>query len=189
MCFRLNRTEGAQACLLPLVSEGRGLAWEVSMLPGPEWVGQTSSAPPLLFQSQKTPPTCLSCSLLAFLLRPRDQPNPEGTSEGIGHGPGLRAGQTSPADWAGETLGMLPPDPSPEGPSSCGNPSPLSATPQGCRSCLTSASPPLSVPPPCPSSSLGDSSHQCLAGTLVVGGHELRVLPHCHLDSAPRSYF
>ena len=54
---------------------------------------------------------CLSCSLPASLLCPQDQPGPEGTSEGIG--PGLRAGQTSPASWAGETLGALRPDPSP----------------------------------------------------------------------------
>ena len=50
--------------------------------------------------------------------------------------------------WAGEILGALPSDPlSPQGPSRCGNPTPLPATPQVCQSCLASTSPPPSLPP------------------------------------------
>ena len=161
----LSRTEGAQACLLPLVSEGGGApsgspagflgssgwckcppllycssslevpshlpllisppsflcrqdpcglegalegvgpAWELSRFPVPEWVGQTSSAHFLILWSWRTPLDCLSCSLLASLLCPQDQPGPEGTTEGVGPSP--RAGQTSLADWAGKMLGPL----------------------------------------------------------------------------------
>ena len=123
----------APSCLPPLVSlasllcpqdtcslegalEGVEPAWELSRLPPnpptwvgltPQWVGLTPSAPFPLLWSWRAPPTCLPCSLLDSLLRPQDQPGPERTSEGVGPGP--RAGQTSLADWAGETLGLFPP--------------------------------------------------------------------------------
>ena len=107
-----------------------------------------SSGPggPLLPASPDLPPTSLLC--------PQDQHGPEGTSEGVG--PGLRAGQTSLVNWAGERLGLLPLIPAPEGPTRSGNPSPLSVTPQGCRSCPAFTSPPPSVPPH-PTGSLGGS--------------------------------
>ena len=60
--LRLNRTEGAQVCLLLLVSEG-GVGdpfWESSSLLGIEWVEKSPSSP--LLQSWKAPPACLSCS-------------------------------------------------------------------------------------------------------------------------------
>ena len=82
----------------------------------------------------------------ASLLCPQDHPSLEGTSEGIGSG--LRARQTSPAGWAGETLGPLSPDPSPQGSLQAweGIPPLLSATPQGRRSCPASTSPPPQFP-------------------------------------------
>ena len=93
--------------------EGRGLAFKLSRLPVPDWERQTLSAPFPLLWYWRAPPACLSCSLLASLLHPQDKPSPEGTSDGIG--PSLRAGQTSLSDWAGETLGLIPPDLSPRG--------------------------------------------------------------------------
>ena len=87
-------------------------AWEPSRLPGPEWAGQMPSAAPLLLlRSWRAPPACLSCSPPASFLCPQDQCGLERAYEGTGPGP--RAGQTSLADWAGETLGVLPPDSSP----------------------------------------------------------------------------
>ena len=87
-------TEGAQARLW---SQRAGdPTWEPSRFPGLEWVGQMTSAPLLLLRSRRAPPTCLSCSAPAFLLRPQDQRGPEGASEGVG--PSRRAGQTSPSD-------------------------------------------------------------------------------------------
>ena len=73
---------------------------------------------------------------------------------------------------------------------------PLSATPQGCWSCLALTSPPP-LSPPHPTGLLGGSSpllgrpgpHQCPAGTLVVGRHELCIFPHRHLDSNPLYFF
>ena len=52
------------------------------------------------------------------------------------------------------------------------------------------------APPPCPTHSLRGSSHplgcrvphQCLGGALVVVRCELRILPLCHLDSAPNCF-
>ena len=41
---------------------GWGSAWELSRLPGPEWVGQTPPTPLLLLPSWSVPTTCLSCS-------------------------------------------------------------------------------------------------------------------------------
>ena len=74
----------------------------------------SSTSPPLLLlQSWRAPHACLSCSALASLLHPQDQHGPEGASEGVGSG--QRGEQTSLADWAGETLGALPPDPSSRG--------------------------------------------------------------------------
>ena len=60
---------------------------------------------------------------------PQDQPGPEGTSEGIG--PSQRAGQTSLADWAEETLGPLAPDPSPGGSLQAWEPLPPLSHPSG----------------------------------------------------------
>ena len=119
-------------------------------------LSEHGKCPLLLSCSQRAPPTSLSCSLPAFLLHPQDQPSPEGTSAGIGPSP--RARQTSPAHWAGEMLGMLPPDPSPWGSLQAWEPHPLLATPQGWQSCPASSYPPPSVPPS-PTSSLGGSSH------------------------------
>ena len=109
--------------------EGRRLAWELSRFPMPQWAGQTPSAPFPFLWSWRGPPACLSCSLPASLLCLQDQPGPEGTSEGIG--PGLRAGQTSPADWARETLGAIPPDPSPQGSLQAWEPLPTLSRPSG----------------------------------------------------------
>ena len=159
-----------------------------SRLPGLKWVGQIPSAPLLLLPSWRAPPTCLSCSLPASLLHPQDQPGLEGTSESVGPGP--RAGQTSPADSAGEMLGVLPPDPSPRGSLQAWEPLPNSEPP------LRGASPvrpPLLPPPPQSShvlpvrlgvlpSSLGIGvPHQHPADALVVRRRELRVFPHHHL--------
>ena len=96
----------------------------------------------------------------------------------------MRARQTSPANWAGEMLGVLPPDPSPQGPSRCGNPSPLSATPQGAGPVWHPFLLPLQSPhilPVClgvlPISLGAGVPHQRPAGALVVGRHELHVFP------------
>ena len=96
--------------------------WEPCRLTGLEWVGQMPSAPLQLLWSWGAPPACLSYSAPASLLRPQEQHGLEGASEGIEPGP--RSRQTSPAYWAGETLGSLPLIPAPEGPSRRGNPSP-----------------------------------------------------------------
>ena len=137
------------------------------------------------------PPTCLSCSLLASLLCPQDQPSPEGTSEGVGPGP--RARQTSPADWAGKKLGALPPDLSPPRvPPGMGTPPPSQPPLRG----TGPVQPPLLLPPQSPyillvplgvlPISLGVGvPHHRPAATLVVGRREFCVFPHRHLDSAP----
>ena len=108
--LRLNGTEGAQACLWS--QRVQDPAWGPSRLLGPEWVEQMPSAPLLLLWSRRDPPTCLSCSPLASLLCFQDQHHPEGASEGTG--PGLRARQSSQANWTGETLSALSPDPNPQ---------------------------------------------------------------------------
>ena len=126
---------------------------------------------------------------------PQDPHSLEGASEGIGPGP--RAQQTSRADWAGETLGALPPILAPEGPSWHGNPSPFQATPQGHWTCLVFISPLPSVPP-CPTGSFGCSfrllgcqgpPHQHPTGALIVGRHELHIFPCRQLDSALNDVF
>ena len=87
--------------------------WEPSRLPGPEWVGQVPSAPslaPLVLEGPSYLPL-LFCPGL-----PPMSPGPMQPGGGLwGYRIWPRAGQTSPADWAGEILGMLPPDPSPRG--------------------------------------------------------------------------
>ena len=121
----------------------------------PEWAGQMPSSPLLLLRSWKVPPTCLSCSPPPSLLRPQDQHSPERASEGIG--PGLRAGQASWANWAGETLGALPLDPSPQGSLRAWEPLPHPSHPSAAQSCPASTSALPSVPPH-PTRSLGGSS-------------------------------
>ena len=133
----------------------------------------------LLLRSWRAPPACLSCSPLASLLCPQDQRGQEGASEGIGPSP--RARQTSLADWAGETLGMLPPDPSPQGSLQAWEPLPLLSHPSGALvlsvlQFFSAFQYPhvilvcLGVSPV----SLGiEVPHQHLASTLVVGRHEL----------------
>ena len=127
----------------------------------------------------------------ASLLSPQDQPSLEGTSGGVGPGP--RAGQTSLADWAGETLGLLPTDLSPQGSLQVWEPLPPLSHPSGAPvlSGLHLSSPlspvtsyrftwgvlPISLGVRVP--------HQSPADALVVGRCELCVFPHCHLDSAP----
>ena len=111
-----------------------------------------SSPAPLVLEG----PPCLPLPISpASLLCPQDLRSPEGTIEGIRPSP--RAERTSLANWAGDVLAMLPPIPEPKGVQRSGNPSPLSATPQGCWSCPVSTSPPPSVPPH-PTSSVGGSS-------------------------------
>ena len=168
--------------------------WELSRLPGSIGWSQCPLLLLLLLRSWGVPPACLFCSPLASLLCSQDQCSLERSSECIG--PGRRAGQTSPVNWAGEMLGTLLPIRVPEGPSRHGNPSPISATPQGCWSCPASTYPlppspyilpvRLGVPPV----SLGaEVPHQHPAGALVVGKRELHVFPHRHLDSAPECIF
>ena len=109
--LRFKRTEGAQTCLPPLVSEGRGPHLGAQQASWAQVGGVNtlhSCLAPLVLEDPSRMPILTSP---ASLLRPQDQPSPEGTSEGVG--PGLRAGQTSPVDWAGETLGPFPPDLSP----------------------------------------------------------------------------
>ena len=106
--LRLKEQKRSRHAPHPWSQRAGDLTWEPSSLPGLKWVGQIPSAPLLLLPSWRAPPTCLSCSLPASLLHPQDQPGLEGTSESVGPGP--RAGQTSPADSAGEMLGVLPPD-------------------------------------------------------------------------------
>ena len=89
------------------------LAWELSRLPGPMWRGTCPLLLLLLLWSWGSPPTSLSFSPPASLLRSQDQRGLEGTSEDVG--PSLRAKQTSPDHWAGDTLGTLLPDLSPQG--------------------------------------------------------------------------
>ena len=161
--------------------------WKLSRFSGPKWEGQTPSAPLLLLRSWRAPPACLSCSPPASLLCPQDQRVPEGASEGVGAAP--RAGQTSWADWAGETLGSLPPRSEPlRVPPGMGTPPRLSH-PSGAPALSSlhfssSLSSPISywfawgVPP----ISLGIKvPHQHPAGTQVVGRRELHVFPLCHL--------
>ena len=63
--------EGALDC--------RGLAWELSRLPGPQWVGQSPSAPlPLLLDSSSHLPLLVS---LASLLCPQDPRSLDGALE------------------------------------------------------------------------------------------------------------
>ena len=150
--------------------------WELSRFPRLEWVVPTPSIPLLLFRSWRPPPACLSCSPLATLLCFQDQRSPEGASESIGPSP--RAGQNSPADWVGGTLGALPPIRAPKGSSVHGNPSPLQPPLRG----ASPVQPPLFLPPESPHIllvrfgvppvSLGvEVSHQQPAGVLVVGRH------------------
>ena len=93
--------------------------WVPSRLPGPKWERPTPSTLHLLLQSWRAPPACLSCSPSASLLFPQDQRGPEGASEGV---PSPIAGQTSPANWAGEILGVLLLIQGPKRLSRCGNP-------------------------------------------------------------------
>ena len=147
---------------------------------------------PLILQSQRAPPICLSSSYPSSL--PPTSLGPlqlEGAPENWGPGP--RAQQASQA-WV---LGEKPSAPplilwSQRAPPGVG-PTPLSQLP------LRRAGPvqpPLLLPPhspPHPSVSLGGSSHllghwgphQNPTGALVVGRCELCVLPCCHLDSTP----
>ena len=110
--LRLKGTEGAQACLPPLVSEGGrphlGAQQASWARVGRSDTLHSSPAP----QSWRVPPTCLSAFTPASFLCPQDQHGPDRASEGIRPSP--RAGQTSLADRAGDTLGALPPDPSPQ---------------------------------------------------------------------------
>ena len=129
---------------------------------------------------------------LASLLRPQDQSGLEGASKGIG--PGLRAGQTFPADWAGELLVTLPPDLSPQWSLQAWEHLPPLNHPSGVTVLSGLHFSSTSVPPH-PTSSLGGSSHslgvkvshQCLAGALVVGRRKLCIFSHHHLDSTPLS--
>ena len=157
--LRLKGTEGAQACLPPLVSEGGrphlGAQQASWARVGRSDTLHSSPAP----QSWRVPPTCLSAFTPASFLCPQDQHGPDRASEGIRPSP--RAGQTSLADRAGDTLVRFRLIQAPKSPSRHGNPFSLSATPQGRWSCLASTSPPPSVPPH-PTVSLGGSS--CLLG-------------------------
>lgn len=125
------------------------------------------SIPLLLFRSWRPPPACLSCSPLVTFLLFQNQHIPEGASESIG--PGRRARQNSPANWAGETLGALPPIQAPEGPSMRGN---TSGPPVVSSLHFSPPESPHILPvrfgvPPI---SLGvEVPHQRLAGVLVVG--------------------
>ena len=150
--------------------EGRRLAWELSRFPMPQWAGQTPSAPFPFLWSWRGPPACLSCSLPASLLCLQDQPGPEGTSEGIGPS---EPGRLSQVIGKGKRCASSPLIGAPKDPSRRGNPSPISATPQGCWSCR----PPFLLPPQSPQVllvrlwvlpvSLGIGvPHQCLAGAL-----------------------
>ena len=153
--------------------------WELSRLPRPPVGGANalhSSPAPLIPESPFHLPLLISS---ASLLCPQDQRGQEGASEGIGPSP--RARQTSLADWAGETLGMLPPDPSPQGSLQAWEPLPLLSHPSGALvlsvlQFFSAFQYPhvilvcLGVSPV----SLGiEVPHQHLASTLVVGRHEL----------------
>ena len=128
--------------------------WEPSMLPELKCVEQTPPAPLPLLWSWRAPPACLSCSPPASLLCPQDPHGPEGLWR-VGD-PTWELSRLPGLEWAGDTLGVLPPIRAPKGPSKRGNPSPP-ATPQGRRSRLASTSPPPSVTP-CPTSSPGGLS-------------------------------
>ena len=162
-----------------------------SRLPGPEWAGETPSAPPLILEGP-------SPTASPLLPHPHLPPRPQGPRqprvgpqrvEDLAQEPS----RLPRADWAGDILGTLspyPPSP-PRVPSDMGNPS-LSQPPLGApvpyslhfSSSLTSPHvlPSLSGVPPI---SLGaEVPHQQPAGALLVGRQELCVLPCSHLDSA-----
>ena len=113
------------------------------------------------------PPASLLCS--------QDAHGPEGASEGVGPGP--RARQTSPAEWAGDTLGVLPTDPSPQGSLQAWEPLPRLSHPSEAPvlSGLRFSSPPQSphILPVClgvtPDTLDIEVPHQRPAGALVMG--------------------
>ena len=168
--------------------EGRGSAWELSRFPGLEWVGQSPSTPfPLLLEG----PSCLPLLISpASLLCPQYLCGPD-RALGCG-GTSLGAQQAPQPEWARRSP-SAPLPPFPESPSHLPL---LISLALGCRSCLTSISPPSQSPyalpvhfgvPPV---SLGVRvPHQWLAGTLVVGRRQICIFPHHHLDSASITEF
>ena len=190
---------------MPLTSGLRG--WGI--LPGNPagFLGSSGQGkcPPLLSCSSGPGPEVPShlpvLISLASILCPQDPPGLEGALEGMGWAWELR--KLPEPDWVGQPAGEPGRLPrligwgkcwahslliqAPKGPSRCGNPSPLSTTPQGRQSFLTSPSPLLSVPP-CPTSLLQGSSHLLgrwgppPASSRHPSGGEMRAL---HLPTLP----
>ena len=189
--LRLNTSGGAQECLWPWRAEDQ--VQDLSRLTGPEWEGEMPSLPPLILRSQRAlpcPPLLFSPRLPPMPLRPT---RPGGALGGRRTWPRSPAGFPGP-DWAGEMLGMLPPDPpSPRGSLQAWEPLPAPSHPSGVPvlSGLHFSSPLTSpyVLPGCsgvPPISLGiEVPHQHPAGALVLGRHKLCVFPCRHLDSTP----
>ena len=147
--FRLSGTEGTQACLPPLVSGGGGPhlgAQHASQ-------GRVGGANTLCSSPAPAAPVMEGPSRLPFLFPPPPRPpsyapRTNGALRGplrAGVGPGPITGQASPADWAEETLGVLPPDPSPQGSLRAWEPLPPLSHPSGAPSGLHFSSP-LSPP-------------------------------------------
>ena len=83
-------------CSLERALEGRGLAWELSSLPGPQWARQSPSAPlPLLLEGPSHLPHLISS---AYLHCPQD---PCGLNRALGGGEtGLGTQQAPQTQWA-----------------------------------------------------------------------------------------
>ena len=95
--FRLNRTEGAPACLPPLVSESRAhhVGAQQASLGSSEWANalQPSPAPPVLDRPSRLPLLISPASLLC----PQHTQGPEGALDGFGaqQAPQARVGRAN----------------------------------------------------------------------------------------------